>query len=74
MKSDKQVSYAELVENNNNIIAYLIDRHIADFGRFSFVDMTSYIKKHLKFAWPVSRAKELADIYFLRNVIVHNAG
>jgi hypothetical protein len=74
-KSDnKQLTRREVVSHRNDIIEYLIDQEISDFGRRSFDDMAKYIKSHVHYDWPSDRTKELADIYFVRNVIAHYSG
>ena len=74
MKSDKQITYDEIVDHRYDIIDYLIDREISDVGRRSFADMRRYIKRHVHYEWPASRTEALDDIYFLRNIIAHNSG
>jgi hypothetical protein len=74
LASDKQVSVREVVLRGADIVDYLIDKEVDDFGHLSLKDMIKYTKSRLKFNFEAEEFTLITDLYFLRNVAAHNSG
>lgn len=74
LMSQEQVTYAEILENEGDIVRLLIEKQLERIGHFGFVELCSYLDARIGFAFAQSMKRDLHDLYTVRNIIAHGSG
>lgn len=74
LASEKTMTTREIIEKRDVLIEHLLQREISDVGRKSFGDLQAYLRSKLSLQFSNKHAALMSDLYFVRNVVAHNAG
>ncbi|MES2837054.1 MAG: hypothetical protein V4667_06005 [Bacteroidota bacterium] len=74
LKINTLVTYKEVLENEKQILNYLIQKELETIGHFSVEKYIEYLDKKINLILPEKNKVRLRQLYALRNIIAHNTG
>jgi hypothetical protein len=74
LKSSTTISFKDVIENEKNIINYVLDKELESIGHFSIENYLDYLNRKINLAFTDSVQNHLRQTYLLRNIISHNTG
>jgi hypothetical protein len=74
LKSSESISYKTAIENQKNIIDYLIQNELERIGHFSLDEYLKYLERKINLIFPKDIQDRLRKVYLIRNIVAHNTG